>query len=77
GGENRLDWIMRRHWERLAMAADVGEKAIIGICKKMGETALKETEILVKTFEKNNEANKTILKIRKHILKRSDILRVI
>lgn len=77
GGENRLAWIMRRHWERLALNADVGEKAIIGICKEMGEKAPEAAKSLTETFEKNNWAVETILKIKKHILKMSDILRVI
>ena len=77
GGENRSAWIMKRHWQRLAQAANVGDKAIIGIYKNMGEKLSKAAESLAKTFEKNTQATKTILKIRQHISKMSDTLRAI
>jgi len=35
GGENRPDWVMRRHWERMAGEAGVAPRAVLGACEEL------------------------------------------
>ena len=74
GGENRPDWVMKRHWERLAGDADVGVKAVLGICAEMGEKLPGSAESLAKTFTQRYNAAESINKIQKHVSKMSDKL---
>lgn len=50
GGEARPEWILKRHWERLAQQADVGLKAVAGICGELGETLPESASKLAKDF---------------------------
>ena len=77
GGENRPAWILRRHWGRLAEAADVGEKAVVNICQEMGEKLPELTKSLAETFIKSYGAGETIIKIQKYILQMSGKLSTI
>jgi serine/threonine-protein kinase HipA len=38
GGENRPDWVFKRHWDALAVSAGVKGKAVADIAGEMGET---------------------------------------
>ena len=67
GGENRISWIMKRHWERFANDAGVGAQAVHGICKDIAETLPQLSAELGKDFIKKYGAAGTIKKIQKHI----------
>jgi len=67
GGEDRPDWIMKRHWERLAEEADVGVKAVLGICNDLGEALPTAVKKLEKTFVSKFAAKESIRKIAKRI----------
>ncbi|MEK7720773.1 MAG: type II toxin-antitoxin system HipA family toxin, partial [Elusimicrobiota bacterium] len=67
GGENRPEWIMKRHWERFADDAEVAGKAVIGVCRELGESLPEAAEELARDFVKNHGAAETIRKIQKHI----------
>ncbi|MFH2203904.1 MAG: type II toxin-antitoxin system HipA family toxin [Elusimicrobiota bacterium] len=67
GGENRPNWIMKRHWERLAEEADVGVKAVLGICNDLGEALLMAVKKREKTFVPEFGAKKSIREIAKGI----------
>jgi len=74
GGENRPEWVMRRHWERLAGDAHVGTKAVIGICREMCGKLPVLSGSLAGTFAQSYGAGETIPRIHSHILKMSDKL---
>jgi serine/threonine-protein kinase HipA len=74
GGENRIEWIMRRHWERLAGDADVGAKAVVGVCQEMCASLPGLSRSLAKTFVQSYGAEETILKIHGHISKMANEL---
>ena len=66
GGENRPDWIMRRHWERLAAEAEVGAKAVIGLCMESSETLPAAAGKLAKDFIIQHGGEATIQAIVKY-----------
>lgn len=39
GGQLRGEWVAKEHWERLADEAEVGAKAVFGVCAELGEKA--------------------------------------
>jgi serine/threonine-protein kinase HipA len=60
GGEDRPDWIAKRHWERIAGEAAVTPKAIIEICAELGEVLPDKTELLAKPFIAEHGAESTV-----------------
>lgn len=75
GGENRLEWVMKRHWERFAGDAGVAEKAVRGVCRELGDGLPAAAEVLAEDFVKTYGAAGTIGKILKHISAMSAKLR--
>lgn len=67
GGENRPKWLMKRHWQRFAEDAGVGEKAVFGASRELAETLPALAAALEKEFVEKYGAAGTIRKIRKHI----------
>lgn len=63
GGENRPDWVMKRHWERLAEEAGVGAKAVIGICNDLEEALPAAAIRLAKDFVTKHGGKDTVQKI--------------
>jgi len=49
--ENRLDWIRKRHFERLAIKIDVKPKMVLGVLDQMGVRLILESTRLIKEFE--------------------------
>ena len=37
GGENRIQWIRNRHWERMAKSVGIGAKFVLQNVKKMAK----------------------------------------
>jgi len=62
GGENRPDWVMRRHWERMAGDADVAPRAVLGACEELAQALPDAAGKLAGEF-KSPEAAATIGKI--------------
>lgn len=74
GGENRPDWIMKRHWERLAEEAGVGAKAVMGICTDLEEALPAAAEKLAKDFVAKHGAKDTINKVVELAKNRAKVL---
>lgn len=66
-GENRPEWIMKRHWERFAADAGVGNKAVYGVCSELGKSLPVLAGELAKGFVKKYGAADTIRNIQKNI----------
>jgi len=64
GGENRLEWVMKRHWERLADVAGVKPKAIFAICEELIESVPSSSEELAHEFSREYGGEETIAKIQ-------------
>lgn len=56
GGENRPEWIQKRHWERLAEAAEIKPKLVLGILKILAEMIVDAAEkVAGKVKEKHGD----------------------
>lgn len=75
GGENRHDWVMKRHWERLAEEAGVGTKAVLGICNDLEEALPAALEKREKEFVAKHGAKETIHEIEQLATARAKLLR--
>ncbi|MGA1825208.1 MAG: type II toxin-antitoxin system HipA family toxin [bacterium] len=51
GGENRFDWVRKRHWERLAKSIDVKPQYVIDMLVNLGERIRKEAVGLILEYE--------------------------
>jgi len=51
GGENRFDWLRKRHWERLALSIDVKPKFVINILTNLGKRIKVEAESLILEYK--------------------------
>lgn len=67
GGEDRPEWILHQHWERLAEDAGVGAKAALAICREMSETLPDAASQLAKEFTAQYGGKEIIAKICKNI----------
>lgn len=74
GGENKPKWVMKRHWQRFAADAGVGEKAVFGVSKELAETLPALSAALGNEFVEKYGAEDTIRKIRNHIAEMSEDL---
>lgn len=74
GGENRTEWVSRRHWERLAGEADVSPKAILGICEQAGTAVPASAKKLSAGFIADYGASETINKIVEHLDKLGSLM---
>ncbi|MFC1679313.1 type II toxin-antitoxin system HipA family toxin [Elusimicrobiota bacterium] len=75
GGENRPDWIMRRHWERMAGDAEVAVRAVLGACEELAESMPGAAKALAKEFEPKHGAGATIGGIVEYVGKSAAHLR--
>lgn len=71
GGQQRSEQVLKEHWERLAAEAGVGTKAVLDLCRELGEAAPDATVPLAASFAKEHDAKDMIEKIRKHVLSTS------
>ena len=71
GGENRLDWIQARHWERLASDADVKPRVVLDLLKDMGTGLPKLAQTLAEKFSETKAAQAVSAKIVLHIQKQA------
>lgn len=67
GGENRPEWMLPRHWERLAADAGVSAKATLAICQEMSETLPDKAVQLAKKFIGQYGGQEIVKKICKNI----------
>ncbi len=67
GGENRPDWVMKRHWERLADETDVSKKAVKHTGTQMAGNLPKASNDLRKEFKHKHGPNKVIERINDYI----------
>jgi len=67
GGENRPEWILRKHWERLSENAGVGTKVTLAICEEMSETLPGLAAQLSKEFTVKYGGQEIVKKICKNI----------
>lgn len=67
GGQYRSDWVLKEHWERLAEDAGVGPKAVLDICRELGERTQAAAEPLAASFTAEYGAEDTLGKIRKNV----------
>jgi serine/threonine-protein kinase HipA len=71
GGQYRSDWVLKEHWKNLAAEAGVGTKAVLDLCRELGEATPEAAGPLAASFVKEHGAKDTIEKIRKHVLSTS------
>jgi serine/threonine-protein kinase HipA len=71
GGQQRAEQVLKEHWERLAAEAGVGAKAVLDLCRELGEAAPDAAGAIAASFAKEHEAKDMIEKIRKHVLSTS------
>lgn len=71
GGQQRSEQILKEHWERLAAEAGVGSKAVLDLCRELGEAMPDAAGPLAASFAREHGAKDTIEKIRKHVLSTS------
>lgn len=67
GGQDRSDWVLKDNWERLAGEAGVGGKAVLDLCRELGEKAPAAAQPLAAAFTKDHGAKETIDKIAKNV----------
>lgn len=67
GGEDRPEWVLRKHWERLAKDAGVGAKATLAICREMSETLPDKAVQVAKEFIEKYGGQEIVKKICKNI----------
>lgn len=67
GGQYRADWVMKEHWERLAEEAGVGAKAVLDLCREMGEEVPELARPLADAFIAEYGAEQTIGKVLRNI----------
>lgn len=75
GGQHRSDWLLREHWERLAADAGVGVKAVLELCRELGEIAPGAAGPLAASFAAEHGAKETIEKVRKNVTSAAKRLR--
>ena len=71
GGENRLDWVFRRHWQRLAESISIKDKLVIDTLTSMAKSIVPISEALAKDFASRHGDNNIINKIIEVIKKQS------
>ncbi|NNN05606.1 MAG: type II toxin-antitoxin system HipA family toxin [Elusimicrobia bacterium] len=67
GGQYRSDWVLKDNWERLAEEAGVGGKAVLDLCRELGEKAPVAAEPLAASFPAEHGAKETLDKIAKNV----------
>lgn len=68
GGEDRINWLQERHWERFANEVEVKPKLIFERIKNMSNKILSESENISTTFE-NSKIVADIIKFIKNVSK--------
>jgi hypothetical protein len=74
GGEKRPDRVMKRHWYRLAEAAEVGTKAVVGICLELADSLPPAAKELAARFRKQYGESQEISKVVTYALSMSERL---
>jgi serine/threonine-protein kinase HipA len=71
GGENRPDWTLSRHWDRLSQDIGVKPKMVVSVLTSMAESIIPASDEVGRSFQDTYGENKIIKKIQDVILKRS------
>ena len=74
GNENRLKWIRKRHFERLANKVDIKPKMIIDLLEQMGTRLTTKGEFLIKKFNEKSFDLKIVKSILSTIKKQKQNL---
>ncbi len=74
GGENRQDWVQKRHWERLAEEIHVKPKMVLELCRETAEDLARESEALIEAFVAAQGRKKVIRDVAALIQTRSSRL---
>jgi len=72
GGENRIDWLQIRHWERFADSVALKPRYVLSMVRKMASKIAFEAEALARYFTEDSGRRKTVDKILGLIQKRSE-----
>jgi serine/threonine-protein kinase HipA len=72
GGENRIDWLQMRHWERFADSVALKSRYVLSMVRKMASRIVSEAEALAQVFEEDTGGRKTVGKIMGLIKKKSE-----
>ncbi len=67
GGQLRGEWVAKEHWLTLADEANVGAKAVLTICKELGETVPAAANKLTTEFLPKHGGEEIIRTLIKHI----------
>ena len=70
--ENRVRWIRKRHFERLASKIDVKPKMVIALLEEIGRKLIIEGECLVKEFDENG-FNSGVIKSILSVIKKQKV----
>ncbi|MDP8258270.1 MAG: type II toxin-antitoxin system HipA family toxin [Candidatus Aadella gelida] len=74
GGENRLEWIRPRHFEKLAEVVAINPRFVLNTLKTLGKQLSPEAKILTTEFKKNSQWKDVLEKIVKVIEKQRRLL---
>lgn len=71
GGQQRSEELRKEHWDLLAVEAGVGAKAVLDLCRELGEAVPEAAGPLAAAFAKEHGAKETTERIRKNVLSTS------
>lgn len=63
GGENRIEWITKRHWERLAEDIKIKKNYLMELAKEFAKKIIQESQNLSQTWGPKQESHLLIKKI--------------
>lgn len=74
GGQLRSESVRKENWEALAGHADVATRAVLNICREMGEKVPKAAEALAGELSEKHGGHETLDLIQKYIARQADRL---
>ena len=72
GGENRADWLQRRHWERFAHSVALKPPYVLSTAQDLAKRVVSKAEEIAESLDENRKNIEIIEKIRKIIQKRAE-----